>query len=328
VLDHTSNASREGKFPLADFDVERELISIKDKSLGEILKDLPSEVPEPIIRSTDAAKESTNPDDAASLNTRNDYWSISSIRSPPSNYEPTDNVDGVIPPLESPDDFVLPLDTLLKPIKKNTYGPVNQENVQKFLAGAQWHVGPSIDQNETLWMAKQHPLQSVEQPIGVFLASPTVAEPAVPRQRDRFLESIEASRRNRQQIDVTEPVRDGLRRSRLERYPGRETVYTEYMREDITEHSQQRVFIQKIRTQNTNPTDRYIRHLRQERADAATQESVLPTAEPVTHKVYLFKLNSFSRNVLFVATIVFWRSILRHYICLDMKSAKIVLQGI
>ena len=117
------NASKDGKLPLADLDVKQELISIEDKSSGEILEDLPSEVLEPIIRSTDAAKESTNPDDAASLNTCNDYWSISSIRSPPSNYEPNDIVDGVIipPPLESPDDFILPLDTLLKPIKKNTY---------------------------------------------------------------------------------------------------------------------------------------------------------------------------------------------------------------
>jgi hypothetical protein len=291
-LDHISNGSIDAKLCDADLDVKSELASIEDKTLGEILNDLPTEILEPIIRS-DAAKESCNPDDAASLNTRNDYWSISSIRSPPSNYEPNDIADGGIipPPLESPDDFTLPLDTLLKPIKKNTYGPVNQENVQKFLAGAQWHAGPPIDQNETLWMAKHHPLQPVEQTIGVSLASPEVVEPAAPRQRDRFLESIEASRRNSQLADATGHDQDGLRRSRFERYPGRETVYTEYMREDITEHTQQRVFIQKISTQSTNPTDRYIRYLRQERI--ATQESVIPVPEPqpVTHKVCLFQLD-------------------------------------
>lgn len=292
-LDPSSSASRDAKLPHAEPKVKQELTSIEDKTLGEILKDLPPEVLEPIILSTNAEKESSNPDDAGSLNTRNDYWSISSIRSPPSNYEPNDTVDGVCipPPLESPDDFTLPLETLLKPIKKNTYSPVNQENVQKFLDGAQWHASPPIDQNETLWMAKRHPLQPVGESFGIFLASPTPVEQAISRQRDLFLESIEVSRRNSQQTDAIGPGQDGLRRSRLERYPGRETVYTEYMREDITEHTQQRVFIQKIRTQNTNPTDRYIRHLRQERA--ATEESVVPNPEPqpVTHKVCLFKPN-------------------------------------
>lgn len=274
--------------------MQLDLASLADLTLNKFPNDIPSDSIGPILPTADDPKFSSNFDDAASLNTRNEYWSISSYRtkSHKSEQDVNESVDEIISPHDKSGDFSLPLESLLKPIKKNTYDPINQESVQKFLDGATWEAEPSVEPNETLWTAKTLPLQSVEQPVGVLLGSSIVAEAPITRQRDRFLESIEASSNN--QGVVLASGRNTLRRSRLQRYPGSETVYTEYMREDVTGEGEHRVFIQRISTQSTNPPEWYLRHRRQEsqpqQETGASEESIaaVPELQPVTHRVLSF----------------------------------------
>jgi hypothetical protein len=193
-------------------------------------------------------KEDQSNSDIASVNTRNELWSISSFhtRCPP---EDSDKASNSPPPDLAPD-FELPLDCLLKPMKKSTFAPVPQEETTRFLEMATWQLTTSTPPTaETLWTAKNLPLQPVELGGGKSVAS-----------HDPFLESIESSKRN----DVHAQFRE-TRRRRVNQYPGRETTYTQYMKEDrdsgYTET--QWTFVRRISTQSTNPPDRYPRQRRQ-----------------------------------------------------------------
>jgi hypothetical protein len=299
--EHFSKASQrlEELLECTDPNVELDLGSwVADITLNKFLKDIPRNSVGPIVRSTDAARDSSNVDDAASLNTRNEYWTISSYRtrsqSPPSEWGGIESVDDrsfPIPP-DLSGDFTLPLESLLKPMKKNTYSPVNQENVQKFLDGATWQAEPPVEQKETLWTAKKLPLLPMEQPVGVLPGSPVVGATPTPRQQDRFLESIEVAR-SHSYGNVAGPERGVMRRPRLQRYPGRETVYTEFMRHEITDANTYHISIQKISTQTSNPPTEWYRrqhhrdgNIHQETAAAGKVE--IPKPQPVAHKVYSF----------------------------------------
>jgi hypothetical protein len=204
-------------------------------------------------------------DDAMSTNTRNEYWSISSFhtRTPPD--------DDEIPPDNSPD-FVLPLDSLLKPMKKSTYKPVKQSTVQEFLAQGAWKAAPEEPEPETLW-TKKVPLVPVTGVVGDIDGIAPPLKP--PCEHDPFLESIQ---------DLKQ---DPQRRRRINRYPGNEISYTGYMREDVYEqYTEHHVYVKRISTQSTTPE--WYRRSRHEKA--APPESMKPTPEPVkpTHKVRPF----------------------------------------
>jgi hypothetical protein len=134
-------------------------------------------------------------------------------------------------------------------MKKSTFAPVPQNETTKFLEMATWQLTTTTPPTaETLWTAKNLPLQPVELGGGKSVAS-----------HDPFLESIESCKRNDQA-----PFKE-MRRRRINQYPGRETTYTRYMKEDrdsgYTET--QWTFFRRISTQSTNPPDRHLRQRRQ-----------------------------------------------------------------
>ena len=233
--------------------------------------------------STDVVKgQSSNVDEAASLNTQNEYWSVSSYHTRSLRSEDGDELAEGIPPPDLSPDFVLPVDSLLKPIKKNTYSPITQENVAKFHEGATWFAEIPIEQTGTMWTVKKVPLE----PVAVRSASPSPENVQLGRQRDSFLESIQVTRSD--QVVHSSRIRE---RSRFHRYPGADTVYSEYMKEEVLDDDSYGILyvkrIRRISTQSTNPPDVILRCRRQEMASTDTQQSNVVAAlpPPITHKV-------------------------------------------
>lgn len=241
---------------------------------NEIHKDIPADHLRSIPRSTDAiSHQSSSADDAASLNTRNEHCSISSYCTKTQSDDGDERMDGVpsVLPELSPD-FVLPINSLLKPIKKNTYNPISQENVAKFLAGTTWHAEAPIDEDKSMWTAKKLPLEPVA------LVSPSVTTVQLGHQRDRFLESIQVTR-----TDQTHPPQN-IQRDRLHRYPGPETVYSEYMREEmIDEASYETLYIKRVHRIDTQNTDF---DLRQRQRETVTKECIPTLLQPPMQKVH------------------------------------------
>jgi len=239
-----------------------------------------------IPRSNDAERNSAEADDADSMNTRNEYWSVSSFRTKTQDSDSDENdfSDWLVPPPpEGQKDFTLPLDSLDKPIKKNTYSPVKQRMVEQFLEAATWCAAPTEEEKETLWGAKKKlPLKPVEALSGSPIV-PACAQSQFARHRDnhrdRFLQSIQEADRSDQQL----PAGRERRRNRLERYPGMETVYSEFMREDVITGN--RLSVKMISTQTTNPPERVLRSRHQGEAPPAAMAPPLPPPPPPTDKV-------------------------------------------
>jgi hypothetical protein len=250
-------------------------------------------------RSNDAAMGATSADiddSAASINTRNETWTISSFRTNKS-FRSDPNADSIFDSVVPPDtpyneDWSLPLESLLKPIKKNTYSPITQDQVQQFLAGAKWADEPSEqEKNETLWTAKTVPLRKVEQRSDT---SPWVDEGDIPRRPgdvDLFLESIEDK-------GEAEPPNQCMRHyrprtssesSRERQYPGPTVLYAEaeYFGERLAGDTRHRVYIKQLSTQSPTP-DYYRRHRNSNVAAGATvlpPSEFTPEAQPPSHKV-------------------------------------------
>jgi hypothetical protein len=221
------------------------------QTLQQLLNDTPGYSPPPRPPPKDDHGTS---DDAASINTRNEYWSISSFhtRTPPTGDSDKASIAETNPPLpdEAPD-FPLPLDSLLKPMKKSTFTPVPQKVMEEFLERAKWkHTAPTSETHGTTghWTAKKLPLQPVD-----FSGEKRVVT------RDPFLESI-AGRGGEGRM-----MRG--RRSRLNQYPGRETTYTEFMKEEENRnlgiYELEYMYVKRISTQSTNPPDWYLRQRRE-----------------------------------------------------------------
>jgi hypothetical protein len=234
--------------------------------------------------SNDAERNSTDADDADSMNTRNEYWSVSSFRTKTqaSDSDENDFSDWLVPPpTDGHADFTLPLDSLDKPMRKNTYSPVQQRGVEQFLQAAAWQAEPTQEEKETLWGAKKKlPLKPVKE-LSRSPVVPASAQPQFSRHRDShrdlFLQSIQAAERSEQPAAGRE-----RRRGRLERYPGMETVYSEFMREDALTGN--RLSVKMISTQTTNPPERVLRS-RQQGEPQPTAPVPPPPPPPPTHKV-------------------------------------------
>jgi hypothetical protein len=235
--------------------------------------------------SNDAERNSTDADDADSMNTRNEYWSVSSFRTKTqaSDSDENDFSDWMVPPpTEGNAEFTLPLDSLDKRIKKNTYSPVQQRGVEQFLQAAVWHAEPTQEEKETLWGAKKKlPLKPVKE-LSRSPVVPASAQPQFSRHRDShrdlFLQSIQAAERSEQPAAGRE-----RRRGRLERYPGMETVYSEFMREDALTGN--RLSVKMISTQTTNPPERVLRSRQQGEPQPTAPVPPPPPPPPPTHKV-------------------------------------------
>jgi len=229
-------------------------------------------------RRAHCSNDASHLDEAASLGTRNETWTISSFRTNKSilsNADPDSILDIPVPP-DAPvdEDWSLPLESLLKPIKKNTYGQIVQERVEEFLAGAVWGAESSEqEKNETLWTAKRVPCRQVDHPIGADAVSLTAEDEDITRGPmearcsrdvvDPFLESIEddGGRRNR----WTRSTRPGRLRETLreQQYPGATVLYSEaeFYGEHKTGNARHRVYIKQLSTQSPTP-DYYRRHRR------------------------------------------------------------------
>lgn len=221
----------------------------------------------------EGGSENLDADDAASQNTPGEYWSVSSYHTtshgPPADEE--------VPPPEFPPEFELPVESLLKPIKKSTYEPITQDSVQRFLADASWQNGTLPPHEETQWTSKRVPLEPV--PIGRRQS-----------ERDRFLENIQQLRPSGGQR-LEQSMED---RSRLERYPGSEIVYQHFSREFFNDHYLEHVYVKvkRISTQNTNPPVWYFRRHRQNSGRGEAAEALeAPLRRPPTTKVVCFRFD-------------------------------------
>ena len=187
-------------------------------------------------------------DDCASISTRNEYWSVSSFHSKSQVLEDGNENLGDAAPSPLPEiyqDFELPIESLLKPIKKSTYNPILQEDVQKFLAAGAWHAGPSMESpQEGLWTSKQVPLH----PIKVSVGSSSVEISKC--QKDGFLESVNAFGAD-------------MQFSQKEFFTKYMDSYTYTLNENFVATMGH---VKRISTQNTNPPDWYLRRLEQQRA--------------------------------------------------------------
>jgi hypothetical protein len=184
-----------------------------DITLQQILNDLSLQANKRNNEPTDEPNGHINEDDSASLNTRNEWWSVSSFHSRTAHFEDGDrpaDEDLPPPPPEGFPDFELPFDSLLKPIKKSTYHPIIQDGVLQFLESANWQTHPTDEDSGPVWTAKHIPLQRVD--VGIAATSES-RQPE--RQGDRFLESIEVIRRNEQ--EALQLVSNGARRNITER---------------------------------------------------------------------------------------------------------------
>jgi hypothetical protein len=256
-------------------------------------------------RSNDA---SAADDEASSLNTRLEIWTISSFRSgkPVPTDADADSVHDLVCPPDTLDDqdWSLPLDSLLKPIKKNTYGPVHQGQVSEFLEEAKWGAEPEKEKpakeekDDALWTAKRIPSQMVDYPPGAeslddqdILPDPEYSRR--PTNGDPFLESIEDKEGRLNDWPPPRPRRfsEG---SRELQYPGPTVLYEgEYFRESTSGATSHRVYIKQISTQSPTP-DYYLRRRPgpqnppgpPARATALPpQPEIPPEPQPPIHKV-------------------------------------------
>jgi len=257
--------------------------------------------------STDASAA----EDAASLNTRNEIWTISSFRTNKSILSGADAesiLDIAVPPdVPDDEDWSLPLESLLKPIKKNTYGQIVQEQVQEFLAGSLWGAESSEEEkNETLWTAKRVPCRQVDQPVGadtVPLAGEAGDIPRGPMEPpssrdavDPFLESIVDREENGGRPNRwTRPARPRKLNDnwRGRQYPGSTVVYSksEFYGERTAGNTRHRVYIKQLGTQSPTP-DYYRRHRQNSNLPLGHARPLLPAKVEVppdpqllTHKV-------------------------------------------
>jgi hypothetical protein len=232
-------------------------VSLELPNLQQMLDDLSARGANFIASNELANDRSSVADDGASVNTRNEYWSVSSFHSKTHIFEDGNEIseDAVPPPLpELYQDFELPIESLLKPMKKSTYNPIFQEDVQKFLAAGAWGPRPSTEQpKEGLWTAKKVPLQ----PVKVSVGSVSVDTPKP--QKDGFLESFDTFGAD---IEVRQ----------TEFFTKYMDSYTYTLSENVVATMDQ---VRKINTQNTNPPDWYLRRLEQQRA-IGTKSAVTP----------------------------------------------------
>ena len=296
---------------------EMDWSAISNFNLQRLLRELPHGylTSSEGISSESAGDAASMAEDSGSQNTRNEYWSVSSYRTPSS---PSEAEDLVPPPPEFQGDFQLPLTALDTPIKKSTYDPITQDSVQKFLAGATWEADSPIQHTEaTLWTSKRLPLQAV--PVETLSPAPPPTEtPPTLTPGDRFLESLEMTRREPQQLITRNDEED-----RLQRYPGRELVCTEYMRDYVEGDVEHRVYYSSkriVRTQNTNPPNL---HLRQRRQGVIAGPSTPPLAPTV--KVRLLNCNKLTvRIVLCAVRNVGWVNFPGPHTCRDTIFVKSV----
>jgi len=209
-------------------------------------------------RKVTGAEDIANPDldDLVSQSTRAEHWSTSSYHTTSQGLPE----DEELPPAQFSLDFDLPLESLLKPIKKSTYQPITQQTVQEFLANATWEepgVSPPVEPQWTSRVVPSNPVNSKRH------ASDS----------DKFLEGLVQVGQGH--VQCSEPTADVGRRSRLERYPGREIVYEHYAKDvtpSYTEHFY--VKVKRIRTQSSNPPFWYLNRLRQ--GSAPIEEAQVP----------------------------------------------------
>lgn len=273
-----------------------DLASMTNITLNQNLNDAPPAISRYVDCPTDVTRQTPNANDAASINNRNEDWSVFSYctRSNPSGWRENDPLDpDFLPPANESGDFTLPLDSLLKPIKKNTYSPINQENVQKFLAGAIWATENPQDQPLTVRTPKP-----IKQQVRTTSSTVIFTGPQVETQQDQFLESIERPNKS-DSYGIVESDKYKVRRSRFERYPGREIMYTEHMRENVTNVTK---YVRRIRTQSSNPPKWYPRNHYQQLSSTQIPSSIFQAHRNVTHKVFITPaLAKRYRNVMSVA---------------------------
>jgi len=204
-------------------------------------------------------------DEVASQNTLAEYWSVSSYHT--TSHGPPQDED--LPPAEFTPDFELPLESLLRPIKKTTYQPITQEEVQNFLAEATWKGPESSPTPEARWTSKQIPL-----------------EPVLERRHypdnDRFLEGLQQEQEQQEQLSAE-------RRSRLERYPGNEAVFEHYSEELVNEEYTSHLYVnvKRISTQSTNPPVWYAPHRPRASDQAGGHQNPPMSPKPPTTKVWI-----------------------------------------
>jgi len=149
-------------------------------------------------------------------------------------------------------------------------------------------------------------------------APPPTETPPTLTPGDRFLESLEMTRREPQQLITRNDEED-----RLQRYPGRELVCTEYMRDYVEGDVEHRVYYSSkriVRTQNTNPPNL---HLRQRRQGVIAGPSTPPLAPTV--KVRLLNWNKLTvRIVLCAVRNVSWVNFPVPHTCRDTIFVKSV----
>ena len=282
---------------------EDHILSWTNATLKDILAHIRNDLDE---RRAHRSNDASPPDDRASLNTRNETWTISSFHTNKSTLSDADGdsiLDIAVPP-DAPDDedWSLPMESLLKPIKKNTYGQIAQERVQEFLAGAVWGAESSEHQKkETLWTAKGVPCRQVDHPVGADAVLLTTEDGDItqcamearcsPDMVDPFLESIENGGRPNRWIRPTGPRR--LRETWRERqYPGPTVLYSEaeFYGEHKTGDARHRVYIKQLSTQSPTP-DYYRRHRQNTNVPSgqssvfAARPDVLSEPQLSTHRV-------------------------------------------
>ena len=200
--------------------------------------------------------------DGASVNSHSEFWSVSSFHSKTQVIEEEiDILDDTIlpPPLKSYEDFDLPVESLLKPMKKSTYHPIEQGDVQKFLADAGWKAESSTKQPVSkggLWTEKTVPLQPIESGSSHPVAAATVKPSNT--QNDQFLKSVGKS------------VAKGQIRQRREFFSTYVDGYTYTLSEN---REATKDYVKKISTQNTNPPIWHRHKLEQQRAVLTTTEA-------------------------------------------------------
>lgn len=236
--------------------------SLEIPDLQQMLDDLSIRGANFIASNGLANDRSSAADDGASVCTRNEIWSISSFHSKTHVLDDlNENVDDSIPPPlpDSYPDFELPIDSFLKPMKKSTYNPIFQEDVQKFLDAAAWNVAGTAEQpKKGLWAGKKVPLRPVQGGVGA------VSMQAAKSQKDHFLQSVGtlgADVQFRQKGFFTKYM----------------DSYTYTLSEDFiatVDH------VKKINAQTINPPDWYVKRLGQRPAVGARKVAVPKPAKP------------------------------------------------
>ena len=219
----------------------------------------------------------------------NEFWSVSSFHSKTQVIEEKiDILDDTIPspPLKSYENFNLPVESLLKPMKKSTYHPIEQGDVQKFLADAGWKAESSTQQPVSkggLWTEKKVPLR----PIKLGSSHPVAAATVKPSntQDDKFLEGVGKS-------VARIPVRQ-----RRECFSTYIDGYTYTLGEN---HEAVKDYVKKISTQNTNPPIWHRHRLEQQRAVLITTEVPAKRTKPEAPVVTSTSSRPAPRKVLYL----------------------------